>query len=369
MEDRQNIVANQIEGYTTALTEARTRRIALSARVRELRAAASRDPLAVNVDMVDTNTEVLGLRTTYREKLAERAALVSRYGDNHPQMRSLTEEITNLETNMRRVIEGILRRADADLREVERIESGLRGALDQSHGEGIELNLQEIAYDRLSRERENNEKLYNMLLERTAEANLARLLRVTHVRLVYPALMPGGAVRPRVLMNMMGGLGALALGILLALAAGLMDRTIKSASDIEALGVTVLGFLPMTAESLGRSSKRGRKRRARAGDTSTVAAATPELYVHEHPRSVVAECCRTIRTNLAFMGAADAINDDGRDERGTVGRQDDDLAQRRNRDRAGRHQDHHRGHGHASSEAPQGPRHLPRSRYHFGAHR
>lgn len=303
MEDRQNFVANQIEGYTAALTASRTRRIELSARARELRAAVARDPLAVNVEMVDSNTEVQGLRAAYREKFAERQSLAVRYGESHPQMQALSSELETIMTELRRAIEGILRRAEADLREVERIEGGLAGALENANQDGLNLNLQEIEYLRLSRERENNEKLYNMLLERTAEANLARLLRVTHVRLVDPALKPSAPVRPRFVVNMVGGFaGGLLLGVALAVIAGLLDRTVKSAGDIEMLGVPVLGILPFAEDE----AQQGKRSRRRARQTSA-SASGPELYVHEHPRSVVAECCRTIRTNLAFMGAADEL--------------------------------------------------------------
>jgi polysaccharide biosynthesis transport protein len=106
-------------------------------------------------------------------------------------------------------------------------------------------------------------------------------------------------------MNMLAGLAAgLGLGLLAAIAAGLLDRTVKSAADIEALGVPVLGFLPFASASTSRATGRARKRRARSTEA---AEGRPELYVHEHPRSVLAECCRTIRTNLAFMSATEEL--------------------------------------------------------------
>ena len=46
-----------------------------------------------------------------------------------------------------------------------------------SRKQAVDLNMKEIEYHRLDRQRDQNEKLYQFLLERLKEADLARMMR------------------------------------------------------------------------------------------------------------------------------------------------------------------------------------------------
>jgi len=295
MEDRQNLVAAEIEALSVALTNARQKRIEMSARVARLRSSLDEgDPLETSGVVFDERSGLQGLRETLREKLAERERLGTRYGDAHPQITSLDREIAALREQLREEISTIVRSADADLREVRAIEAGIASAMEQAHTAGLELNLREIEYNRLSREEENKEKLYQLVLQRTTETDLTRMLRTTHVRLVDRAQVPRYPVYPNRTANAVGGtLGGLVFGVLLAFGIRFLDRRIRSAETIEELGVTLLGVIPAIA--LEQAPDKGRKRRA-----GTSARGAPELVVHDAPMSSAAECCRTIRTNLTF---------------------------------------------------------------------
>lgn len=294
MEDRQNLVAAEIEALSIALTNARQKRIEMSARVGRLRSSLDdRDPLETSGVVFDERSGLQGLRETLREKLAERERLGTRYGDAHPQITSLDREIEALREQLREEISTIVRSADADLREVRAIETGIAAAMDQAHTAGLELNLREIEYNRLSREEENKAKLYELVLQRTTETDLTRMLRTTHVRLVDRAQVPRYPVYPNRTTNAIGGtLGGLILGILLAFGIRFLDRRIRSAEAIEELGVTLLGVIPAVIGT--EIPEKGRRRRG------VTARGAPELVVHDAPMSSAAECCRTIRTNLTF---------------------------------------------------------------------
>src|SRR5262249_19189614 len=148
----------------------------------------------------------------------------------------------------------------------------------------LDLNLLEIEYNRLRRSKENTEKLYQLVLERTKESDLTRMLRVNNIRVIDHALRPGGPVRPRTLLNIMSGIIAgLILGIAAGLTRGLLDRTVKTPDDIEReLGMTCLGLLPEIGS--GGTYYRGRRRPKRAP-----ASGSAELVVHTDPGSGIAE--------------------------------------------------------------------------------
>lgn len=310
MEDRQNLVASDIQHLNEALTKARTRRIELQARYTRIETAASGDTPEESATAFPENETVATLLETLRTKLAEREGLSSRYGPNHQRMQQLHGEVSDLRRQVAEEVHGILRAANADLQEIRRIESGIRSALDEAHSAGLELNLREIEYSRLNRQRENNAKLYDLVLERTTETDLTRMLRRTHVRLLDRALQPTAPISPRLSTNVGGGLGAgLALGLALAFLLGRLDRRLKSVVDVEGLGLTILGILPRIDEGKEEQPAyaRGAKKKRRRRQSPPVSNGTRDLFVHSHPMSAAAECCRTIRTNLTFMSAGDPI--------------------------------------------------------------
>jgi capsular exopolysaccharide synthesis family protein len=80
---------------------------------------------------------------------------------------------------------------------------------------------------------------------------------------------------------------SLFLGIAIAVLFAFLDRTIKNADDAKAAALApVLGIIPMLADEGDAEDQRAR-----------------DLYVFEHPNSTIAECCRSLRTNILFSGA------------------------------------------------------------------
>jgi len=296
MEDRQNLVAGDIQNLSESLIRARTRHVELSARSAQLQRVARGSALDARSTPIDSNPAISELRTALRAKIAERGSLAARYGDAHPQMVALQAEIDALGAQLRAEIDGLVRAAAADVGEAQSIETGLRAALEEANRSGLEINLREIEYGRLSRERENTSKLYGIVLSRTTETDLTRMLRVANAQVVDRALAPRVPVSPRISVNLSVGLAVgLFLGVSVAFALARLDRRIKTVADVEELGVTVLGIMPaFTGVAAPERSSRWKR-----GPEAT----QPYLTVHREPRSAAAECCRTVRTNLAFMSA------------------------------------------------------------------
>ncbi len=308
MEDRQNLLAADITHHNTKLQEARSRRRQLEARAARIRALVEGADVDAAAAAFPENEALSGMRTELRAKVAQHESLTRRYGPNHQQMLTLAGEIEALREQMRHELRGLLNAADADVTEVRRIEAGHRADLDAAHQAGIELNLREIEYQRLNRERENNAKLYNLVLERRTETELTQRHQATHARLLDTALEPRVPISPRFTTNTAAGLGAgLALGLALALLLSRLDRRLKSVADVEQTGLTVLGILPRIDEGDEAQPVYGGKNGKRRRRAPPPAVASRDLFVHTHPMSAAAECCRTIRTNLTFMSADDPI--------------------------------------------------------------
>jgi polysaccharide biosynthesis transport protein len=305
LEDRQNIVAQNIQRYNLALTETKLRRIELSARLERLRHAETESPAAIYHQFSKENDTFARLRDQHDRKLAEQKELSTRLGNEHPQMKAVTATIAALNRQLKREISGLVSSAKADLKEVRSQEVKVNAAKKMANSQGMELNYDNIEYRKLAREKTNTEQLYALLLERTTETDLTQLLSVSHVKLIEPALAPGGPIGPKVHLYLMFGIvSGLLLGFGLVILVTMLDTRIRSAEEIETSGLTVLGILPAIsspqANGIFKTFGNG-KHGAIANKERTVP--SRDLAVHLLPRSAVAECCRSIRTTLMFMYA------------------------------------------------------------------
>lgn len=298
MEDRQNLVASDVQTTHDKLTETRNRRIELDARLKRLKASLGRGPDKIDPAVMADHEALDALATRLRSKKQEHDALAVKYGEQHPTMKTLAEEIEVLEAQLAAEKREIIASAEFDVRQAIAVEQGLRAAAREAHSAGLDLNLREIEYRRLNHDRDNKTKLFEIVLQRLTETDLTRMLKTTHVRVLDRALLPVTPVSPNLVKNV--GTSLLA-GLLLGLAAAFfvsrLDRTVRSVESVEGLGIEVLGVIPHLA-----TAETGAKVDSRSGPTQVSSALTrEELIVVDEPMSPAAETFRMIRTNLTFM--------------------------------------------------------------------
>jgi succinoglycan biosynthesis transport protein ExoP len=301
MEDRQNLVASDIQATHDRLTQVRNQRIELEARWRRLKASLGEGPDEIDPSVIADHPALSGLAVELREKKKEHDALAVKYGNEHPTMQTLAKEISVLERQITREKAAILASAERDIEQIRAVEAGLRAATDEAQSVGLNLNLREIEYRQLHRDRDNKAKLYEIVSQRLTETDLTRMLKTTYVRLLDRALLPVQPVSPNLIKNVGTSLLAgLLLGFAAAFVMSRLDRTIRSVESVEALGIPVLGVIPhlgQTAETRAEPSPK----QGGAGQSPD------ELVVVQEPMSPAAETFRMIRTNLAFMSQEDPL--------------------------------------------------------------
>jgi polysaccharide biosynthesis transport protein len=301
--EASNMLRLEMQEYDMSLTHTRTRKEELSARAAELAKVKSDDPAEIPSSELLSNGYLQSLRAQYQSAVAQRNAFLAEgKSDNHPAMKQATAQVEGSKAALLAEIRNIQSAVTQDLSVVEREEKGETTLFDDVRRRAVDLNMKEIEYHRLDRSREENEKLYALLLERMKQTDLTRMMRANNVRVVESASSPGAPVKPRVLLNVAVGLiGGFLLGFALAWAREQLDSSIKTAQDIESkLGLPFLGLLP----ELRDSDQAGAGRRGRRGRREPVAPridGPPELIVHALPSSGISEAARTIRTNLMFM--------------------------------------------------------------------
>ncbi len=303
-DDQSNMLREQIKFLNAELTRVRADLHRAAAKHSELRRAQTSDPTRITARELLDSGLLNSLRQTYEQAVRERNGLMGGgKGIKHPDVVAASRRIRRAQKAVLQETKNIQAAAGREVRVVSRHAAGLAGMLKKAKLSAHDLNLLEIEYKRLRRSKDNTEKLYSLVLERSKESDLARLLRVNNVRVLDRPLVPKHAVHPRVPLNIAAGLFAgLLLGIASAFLRGLLDRTLKVPDDIETdLNVTFLGILPQfDREAKGVADPAMKKRRRKRGRRIEITE-KPELIVHEQPTSSIAEAARAIRTNLIFM--------------------------------------------------------------------
>lgn len=300
LEDRQQIIASQLQRFSEEAANIRARRIQATAKLEVLRESLREETgkgLDATASVIAADHEVAAIRAAYRSAQEEMQRLLVVYGTAHPQVRGAQRSADSLKEQLAVKIQGIVRSVESEVREYERAERGLQAAIEEVNRQGHALSLQLIDYSRLEREKMSTIKLYEAVMERTAETDLARALRISNARPVDLAILPSRPASPNVKVWIAAGVFAgLILGVLAALVVGYLDNKVRGPADMEARGVTLLGVLPQLGSEPILASYGRKRRRGRRIDHSE-----RDLAVHLEPRSTSAECCRTIRTNLTFQ--------------------------------------------------------------------
>ena len=151
---------------------------------------------------------------------------------------------------------------------------------------------------RLTRDRELNEKLYLMLTEKYEESRIAEAGKSAAVQIIDPAKPSAKPISPNKKLNiLLGMLFGLAIGVGIAFFLEFLDDTVKTGDDLERIGLTVLGTIPLvyTDQIIRRLKKEGRQ--FTDADLHRVEA---KMITRFSPKSPVSEAYRSLRTNIQF---------------------------------------------------------------------
>jgi len=311
-DDQSNMVRAEIQQLNGNLTDLKAKKEAVAARLAVLKNVDPQNPTEIPATELVGNDALNDLRKGYIQATRELASLKAEgKGDNHPDMQKANTQVEATRAALMQELQNIKNGAQIELTNVNTQLAGLSGLYESARQEALQLNLKELEYSRLQRSKENTEKLFGMVLERSTESGLAKMAPFNNVRVLDRPLKPGAPVYPKTSTNVAVGI---ALGLLLGFAGAagreLLDRTVRNSEDTEReLGLAVLGSLPDVTRdgsglSLGYYYGYGRRRTRKKQTESPPANGqtdAPELLVHTHPKSVVAEAARAIRTNLMFM--------------------------------------------------------------------
>lgn len=293
LEERQSLVSTSITSYTNRMNEMRARRLELSARLDRMRKASLEDVLASPILVIGDNVSFDALRAQYYTERNKFIELEKVFGPKNAQFQMQKAKIDDLYSALQTEAKRMLTGLEEQVKAVSATESALKAEVDRATKEALDLGPKIVSYNELLRRKRSLDDRYSILRTRlsTSELNdrMNRNFDSSNVRPLDPALVPGTPVSPNLRFNVAAAAAlSMLLGLGLVMLLVFMDRTIKTTADAQqATGAPVLGIIPMLDE----------RELANNGESAR------DLYVHQQPTSRVAECCRSIRTNIMFSAA------------------------------------------------------------------
>ena len=297
IDEKQDITTAKMADLSKAVTEAQTDvaqkealyRMAVSGNVDALPAAHGSEVL----------TELLKRKSDIDELYAE---ALSQYGPNFPKVLRIAAQQKEVNDNLDRARKTLIESVQQEFNTARSHVELLQETLDKQRAEANDQAEKLIQYHILQHDAESNRLLYDGLLQKLKEATITVGLRSDNIRVVDPALAPGGPSRPQKARNiLLAFLIGLIGGVGLALFREYLDNTVKSPDDIEAL--TGLPSLAVVPAMPGLNAHQGRLSRKAGEGTPASSAGRIELLSYAQPKSQISEAFRALRTSLLLSQA------------------------------------------------------------------
>jgi succinoglycan biosynthesis transport protein ExoP len=292
IEAQQSLVQGNILAFTTKLNDAQAHEIELAAKIAEMNKDPNEDVLSNPVIMMGDNVSFETLRTQYYTEKIRLIELEKDLGPRNPDYVIQKQKVDLLYQALQGELK-ILVRGTQKLYNIQlKANAGLAGEIEKYKQEAKKLSPLIAIYNELVREKKEFDDKYNILRARLSSMQMTGSLSsiISNVRSLDKAQLPTRPVSPNMKTNVsLAAIMALVVGIGIIFLIVFLDRSIKSISDAnQAADAPVLGVIPQltSADLDGKNDDR-----------------TRDMYVHENPKSSIAECCRSLRTNILFSAA------------------------------------------------------------------
>lgn len=281
-DESENIVTDRLKMLNEQLTQAEADRIVKEARYRM---AATGDPELIANVVPSTTLQVL--RTQEADLKSQLAQLNSKFGSGYPKVHELQVQLARLDGSIATEVKSVGKRLEDEYQSAAKTESLLRTQFNDQKDKAYKLNEHAVEYAVLKHDVENGRDLYDTLQLKLKMAGVTAGLSSSYINVIDRAEVPAHPVEPKVMLNyLLGLIGGLLSGLLLAFVVESMDDTLSSSEELElCLKLPVLCSIPVDAAT-AKTATEGDK-------TSPI---LPLLL--NHPRSQAAEAFRGLRTSL-----------------------------------------------------------------------
>jgi capsular exopolysaccharide synthesis family protein len=241
LDDKENIVVDRLADLNRRLTEAEAERIGLEAQARLIKRRNYDSLPAVISDGLIQN-----LRSQVVQLEAEHAKLAVQFLPGYPRLAQIKAQLDETKSKLIQQIRSVVEGINSAYYAAAGKERALRGQMDEQKSEALALKDASVQYAILAREADTNKQLYDSVLGRFKEINVAGEIPTSNVSILDRAEIPTRPSKPNKRLNLMlGALLGLMGGLGLALLLEHLDNTLRTPDDVERyLGLPNLVIVP-----------------------------------------------------------------------------------------------------------------------------
>ncbi len=282
LEEKQDTVVSKLKDQNTKLTDTKAARLRLEADYRKTTECAGSVEQLLTITSVSEAPAVVECRQQLATAETKLSTLLPQYTEKHPKMIQARAQLQDARAALKSAVlkmPGVIR---ASYEAAVVTERNFEMALKDQEKAALSLNRQAIPYNVLFRDVETDRALYEAILKRLKEADIAKGVELTNVRIFEPAQLPAGPASPnRLKVTLLSILGGLALGVALSFGLHLLDHSLKTVDQAERVtGLSVIGAIPHGEK--GIKSKN-------------------DIILINDPKSVMAEAFRSFRVSLQMV--------------------------------------------------------------------
>lgn len=303
MDKGENIVVDRLVEFNRQLTGARAQRIEAESLYKVVENKSTQ-----SLSQVMNQGMVPNLRSNLLTLEAEKVKLSSIFKPDHPRIVDLNQQIHEMRRSLNAEINSVVRGIQESYFAARSKEGALEAEANKLRQAALNSKHLGVQYAVLEEEVKVNRTLYESILKRLNETNISNDIAVSNMQITQNADRPTRPFTPNIPLDLsFSALLGLSLALGFVFVREYFDSSLNTPQHVwRAVGLSTLGVIPDLSHLNGRffdyhKQLAGRflpKFFTQAHEQSSVA--SKELIVSRHPRSILAESYRSVRTALLF---------------------------------------------------------------------
>ena len=296
LDDKENIVVDRLADLNRRLTEAEAERIGLEAQARLIK-RRDHDSLPAVIG----NSLIQGLRAQVVQLESEHSKLAAQFLPGYPRLAQVKAQLEETRSRLTQQINNVVEGINSAYFAASGKERALKLQMDKQKSDALALKDAAVEYAILAREADTNKQLYDSVLGRFKEINVAGEIPASNVSILDRAEVPTRPSKPNKRLNLMlGALLGLMGGLGLALLLEHLDNTLRTPGEVERYLrlpnlVVVPDFLRLPK---ARQNAKPRISRQESSLNSKLCIPSKKPVASALPLSMLTEAYRKLRTAI-----------------------------------------------------------------------
>ena len=291
LEERENIIVDQLREINTKATDAKSIRLRLEADLEQIkRIDPSDSEQLLQIESVAKIPQVAMIRERLLKAENDLAAIAKRNLPMHPRFVTAQTRIANLNATLRETLSKAANTVAKEYDAAREAEAKLQKTLKEQEQKAMELNKIAIPYNVLQRDVQSDRALFQSVTLRFKETYITGAIDSAPFRVIEEPLVASSPIKPR--KKFILGL-ALVFGVIIGIGTvigmDLIDGSLRTVDEAESyLQLPALASIPERREATGRTSSKKSNGHS--------------LVLVDSPASPEAEAFRTLRTSISLLG-------------------------------------------------------------------